>query len=88
MQDKKSHENGAVSYTHLDVYKRQAFNAANEEAVNAFIHGRISFLSIFDVTEEVLSGWQRNRVTNVEDIMVADTKARFLATDIIKKVEL
>lgn len=65
-----------------------AFNAANEEAVNAFIHGRISFLSIFDVTEEVLSGWQRNRVTNVEDIMVADTKARFLATDIIKKVEL
>ena len=65
-----------------------AFNAANEEAVRAFIQERISFLSIFDVTEEVLNHWKREEIHSIEDIHAADARARFMAEEAIKKAEL
>lgn len=40
-----------------------AFNAANEEAIRAFIAGRISFLSIYDVVEETLSKFSSCKFT-------------------------
>lgn len=53
-----------------------AFNAANEEAVSAFIRGEIGFLAIYDVVEEVLSRWTLGPAMTVEDVWEADRKAR------------
>lgn len=53
-----------------------AFNAANEEAVQAFVEGRIGFLSIFDVVEEVLDRWSGGPSDTLEAIWEADRKAR------------
>lgn len=63
-----------------------AFNAANEEAIRAFIAGKLSFLSIFDVVEDTLSQWQTQPITSYEDVLVADKKARELADRCIGKV--
>lgn len=65
-----------------------AFNAANEEAIRAFISGRISFLSIFDVVEEVLDAWQVHEIHAYEDIMAADRKARELADGAVRRLAL
>ena len=56
-----------------------AFNAANEEAIKAFIAGKLSFLSIFDVVEDTLSKWQTNPISSYEDVLEADARARELA---------
>ncbi len=53
-----------------------AFNAANEEAIRAFIGGQISFLSIFDVVEETLASWETKPVKEISDVWAADKKAR------------
>ncbi len=53
-----------------------------------FIQERISFLSIFDVTEEVLNHWKREEIHSIEDIHAADARARFMAEEAIKKAEL
>ncbi len=53
-----------------------AFNAANEEAIRAFIGGQISFLSIFDVVEETLASWDTKPVKTISDVWAADKKAR------------
>lgn len=63
-----------------------AFNAANEEAIRAFITGKLSFLSIFDVVEDTLSQWQAKPISSYEDVLVADKKARELADRCIGKV--
>lgn len=63
-----------------------AFNAANEEAIRAFIAGKLSFLSIFDVVEDTLSQWQIKPISSYEDVLVADKKARELADRCIGKV--
>lgn len=63
-----------------------AFNAANEEAIRAFIAGKLSFLSIFDVVEDTLSQWQTKPISSYEDVLVADKKARELADRCIGKV--
>ena len=56
-----------------------AFNAANEEAIRAFIAGKLSFLSIFDVVEDTLSKWQTKPISSYEDVLEADARARALA---------
>lgn len=63
-----------------------AFNAANEEAIRAFIAGKLSFLSIFDVVEDTLSKWQTKPITSYEDVLAADKEARALADQCISKV--
>lgn len=61
------------------------FNAANEEAVKAFVAGRIAFLSIFDVTENVLQHWTPKEIHSVEEIMDSDKKAREMAQTVIER---
>lgn len=61
------------------------FNAANEEAVSAFIEEKISFLSIYDVVESVLGAWHAQPVTDVADIWAADEKARAMAQAAIRR---
>lgn len=63
-----------------------AFNAANEEAIRAFIAGRISFLSIYDVVEETLSRFISREIHSYEDIMEADRLARKLAESEIRRI--
>ena len=65
-----------------------AFNAANEEAIRAFIAGRISFLSIYDVVEKTLSRFISHEIRSYEDIMEADREARQLAGQEIERMAL
>lgn len=65
-----------------------AFNAANEEAIRAFIAGKLSFLSIYDVVEETLSHFISGPVRSYEDIMEADRMARNLARNEIERISL
>ncbi|MCL2805513.1 MAG: 1-deoxy-D-xylulose-5-phosphate reductoisomerase [Treponema sp.] len=63
-----------------------AYNAANEEAVAAFLDEKIRFLDIAKVTENVLeSDWSFD-YTNLEDVQKADTEARKKAGLIINKI--
>lgn len=62
-----------------------AFNAANEEAIRAFIAGKISFLSIFDVVEDTLSHWSAEPVVSYESVLSSDRKARALADAFISR---
>jgi 1-deoxy-D-xylulose-5-phosphate reductoisomerase len=61
------------------------FNAANEEAVAAFLEGRISFCGIVDALEAVLGeahGWRENPTT-VEHVLAAEGWARSRATELL-----
>ncbi|MDQ3761675.1 MAG: 1-deoxy-D-xylulose-5-phosphate reductoisomerase [Actinomycetota bacterium] len=61
------------------------FNAANEEAVAAFLSGRISFRGIVDAVAAVLGeaqGWQIDPAT-VEDVLAAEHWARSRATELL-----
>jgi 1-deoxy-D-xylulose-5-phosphate reductoisomerase len=62
-----------------------AFNASNEEAIRAFIAGRLSFLSIFDVVEDVLGKWQVSPITCYEDVVEGDRKAREMARNAVRR---
>ncbi len=58
-----------------------ALNAANEVAVQAFLDGRITFLSIADVIEEVLETLPEfGKMHSVQAITAVDTQAREAAT--------
>jgi 1-deoxy-D-xylulose-5-phosphate reductoisomerase len=61
------------------------FNAANEEAVAAFLDGRISFRGIVDALEAVLGeaqGWRADPTT-VEDVLAAEDWARSRAKELL-----
>jgi 1-deoxy-D-xylulose-5-phosphate reductoisomerase len=51
-------------------------NAANEEAVAAFLDGKISFLSIPRIIEAVLNMLPVKTVRSLDDVLDADTEAR------------
>jgi len=64
-------------------------NAANEEAVSAFRHGRIGFLAISEtvarvLTEGIAGATAVGRVT-LEDVLAADAWARMRATAVIEE---
>ncbi len=61
-----------------------AFNAADEEAVAAFVQGRLPFLGIYDVVEHVLDGWQTRPVESVDAVWDADRRAREAAQAYIR----
>ena len=56
-------------------------NAANEEAVGAFLRGRISFGAIYDTVAFVLEKLPAAAVRGLEDILDADQRARKEALD-------
>jgi 1-deoxy-D-xylulose-5-phosphate reductoisomerase len=61
------------------------FNAANEEAVAAFIAGRLPFLSIVDVVERTLSQVALRELTSAADVLDSESEARALARDLISR---
>lgn len=56
-----------------------AMNAANEEAVAAFLDGRITFADITGVILDAVEGHERLEVKSMEEIRVAESQARRLA---------
>jgi 1-deoxy-D-xylulose-5-phosphate reductoisomerase len=60
-------------------------NAANEEAVAAFLDRQISFLSIPRVISEVLDTLPVNAVSGLDDVLDADAEARRAAQQQIQK---
>jgi 1-deoxy-D-xylulose-5-phosphate reductoisomerase len=58
-------------------------NAVNEVAVEAFLDGRLSFLSIIEIVARVLALVQDGSEDSVEDILAADSMARFEAQRLI-----
>ena len=61
-------ENGG-SYTTV-------LNAANEEAVNAFLNDRISFVQIADCVEEALNTHSSTELTSIDDILDLEKTTR------------
>jgi 1-deoxy-D-xylulose-5-phosphate reductoisomerase len=56
-----------------------AFNAANEVAVRAFLDGRLSFLGISEVLEEVVGRSGEGSLGTYEDVAAVDSEARLMA---------
>ena len=61
-----------------------AFNAANEEAVNAFLEGKIKYLDIPYITQSVTQAHKNVLAPTLEDIEEADAVARRAAQEVIK----
>ena len=63
-----------------------AFNAANEEAVNAFLEGKIKYLDIPYITASVTQAHKNVPEPQIEDIEAADAWARAYAQQVISKL--
>jgi 1-deoxy-D-xylulose-5-phosphate reductoisomerase len=63
-----------------------AMNAANEEAVRAFIEERIYLTDIPAVIEVVMNGHANQPATELDTILAADRTARLTAADEIQKI--
>ena len=63
-----------------------AFNAANEEAVYAFLDDKIKYLDIPYITAKVTEAHNCIAQPTIEDIEHTDTQARLLAREIIAKL--
>ena len=61
-----------------------AFNAANEEAVNAFLEGKIKYLDIPYITATVIQKHASVAAPTIEDIEAADAEARRASQAVIK----
>ena len=62
-----------------------ALNAADEEAVAAFVRGEISFPGIFTIVEDVLDRWDNQEVRSLDDVWAADRLARESAREAIRR---
>ena len=63
-----------------------AFNAANEEAVNAFLEGKIKYWDIPYITASVTQAHHNVLVPTLEDIEAADAAARVAAQAVIRSL--
>lgn len=62
-----------------------ALNAANEEAVAAFLGGALGFPHIAAVVEQVLDVWQPDEPATIEAVQASDERARRLAREVIRR---
>ncbi len=60
-------------------------NAANEEAVSAFLQGRIGFLSIPALVEEALQRMSHSNADSLDALLAADAAARTATLDAISR---
>lgn len=51
-------------------------NGANEEAVNQFLNGKISFLKIGEIVKMALNNVKVNKITSLNDVLEADRVSR------------
>ena len=59
-------------------------NAANEEAVSAFLSGQLSWGGISEVIAATLQQWSGENVDSIESVLKADSDARLIASKLIK----
>jgi 1-deoxy-D-xylulose-5-phosphate reductoisomerase len=63
-----------------------AYNAANEEAVDAFVAGRLPFLGIVDLIAEVVGEPEASaQLTSIDDVRTVEAWARARARELIEK---
>ena len=62
-----------------------AFNASNEEAVNAFLKGAFSFSGLAEITAEVMENDWGGTPASFEEVADVDSRARETARGIIKR---
>lgn len=65
------------------------FNAANEEAVDAFIKGKLGFTAIVEVVEEVvqkLGAKSSGALRDLKDVSTLEQDARRTAIDVITRL--
>jgi len=63
-----------------------AMNAANEEAVSAFIHERICLTEIPQIIESVMNDHSNQPAKDIDTILQADRDARFVAASAIERL--
>ena len=61
-------------------------NAANEEAVAAFLDRRIGFLAIVDMVEEALARMDASKPQSIADVIDIDRRTRALANDLMSEM--
>ncbi|HWQ41963.1 MAG TPA: 1-deoxy-D-xylulose-5-phosphate reductoisomerase [Desulfosporosinus sp.] len=62
------------------------YNAANEVCVEAFVTGRLPFLGIFDVVEQVvLKSTPTANISTLEDVLEFEAQARISANELINR---
>ena len=59
-------------------------NAANEEAVFAFLEGKIKFLDIYKITKKVFDNYNSIQNPSINDIINEDERIRIITREIIK----
>ena len=75
----------AIEVAHKGGTLPGVLNAADEEAVESFLRGRISFTQIYSVIQKVVLRHKCCQKPTLEDILAADTWAREEAKAIIQK---
>ncbi|MFZ2998214.1 1-deoxy-D-xylulose-5-phosphate reductoisomerase [Sphingobium sp.] len=61
-------------------------NAANEVAVAAFLSGRIGFIDIAMIVEDVLNRYSAPTPAAIDDVLAADAQARILAGNVMERM--
>lgn len=61
-------------------------NAANEEAVFAFLDGQIKFLDIYKITKKMFDEYENIENPSIDEIICEDEKIRNKTRELIKKV--
>ena len=61
-------------------------NAANEVAVAAFLAGRIGFLDIAMIVEDVLDRYSAPTPCAIDDVLAADAQARVMAGEVMERL--
>ena len=59
-------------------------NAANEEAVAAFLAGQLSWVGISETISATLQSWSGEEADSIETVLKADSDARSVASKFIK----
>ncbi len=85
--DKKTFRNLQLAYDAMEKGGNMpcALNAANEIAVEAFLHDKIKFLDIAAINEEVLRKITLVQKITLSDLLETDRQARQYATEIINR---
>jgi 1-deoxy-D-xylulose-5-phosphate reductoisomerase len=83
--DIKNFRNLAIAYKALQQEGNSpcVMNAANEIAVDAFLHGQVSFLKMSDMIEQTLESVGFISDPDFEDFVVSDREARRIANQLI-----
>ena len=61
-------------------------NAANEEAVFAFLDGKINLYQIYEITKEIFDNHKLIQNPTIEEIFEVDEKTRLQTQELIKKI--